>query len=190
MVVITAWADRLLSCRTGSKRKLQVYRRQNALVVDGQRPQWWSTLFTFHWHVGLPCGCISTQEQVLQIIRCHSGTIWLQIYHTAEVMGIKICFVTNAKNTELEMWANAQRDGHPAEYRWRPLFNAAVWLTTTTRVPCSNAAKTRNPLKLPGVPQTNERISAASGPKFTILWRHVWEILLLNKFFSDCRYMP
>ena len=28
----------------------------------------------------------------------------------------------------------------------------------------------RNPLKLPGVPQTNETISAASGPKFTILW--------------------
>jgi len=31
------------------------------------------------------------------------------------------------------MWANAQRDGRPAEYRWRPLFNAAVWLTPTTR---------------------------------------------------------
>jgi len=26
--------------------------------------------------------------------------------------------------TKLEMWANAQRDGRPAEYRWRPLFNA------------------------------------------------------------------
>ena len=26
---------------------------------------------------------------------------------------------------ELEMWANAQRDGRPAENRWRPLFNAA-----------------------------------------------------------------
>jgi len=37
-------------------------------------------------------------------------------------------------------------------------------------MPCSNAAKTRNQLKLGGVPQTNERISAASGPKFTILW--------------------
>ena len=24
-----------------------------------------------------------------------------------------------------EMWANAQRDGRPAEYRWRLLFNAA-----------------------------------------------------------------
>ena len=46
------------------------------------------------------------------------------------------------------MWANAQRDGRHAEYRprWRPLFNAALWLTPTTSVPCSNAAKTRNPL--------------------------------------------
>jgi len=88
------------------------------------------------------------------------------------------------------MWANAQRDGRPAEYSWRPLFNAAVWLTPTTRVLCSNAAKKRNLLKLPGVPQTNETISATSRPKFTILWGHLGEILLLNKFFSDCRYMP
>jgi len=28
-------------------------------------------------------------------------------------------------NLKLEMWANAQPDGRPAEYRWRPLFNAA-----------------------------------------------------------------
>jgi len=62
------------------------------------------------------------------------------------------------------MWANAQRDGRPAEHRWRPLFNAAVWLTpTTTCMPCSNAAKTRNQLRFGGVPQTNETISAASG---------------------------
>jgi len=27
--------------------------------------------------------------------------------------------------TRLEMWANDQRDGHPAEHRWRPPFNAA-----------------------------------------------------------------
>ena len=24
-----------------------------------------------------------------------------------------------------EMWANAEHDGHPAEYRWHPLLNAA-----------------------------------------------------------------
>jgi len=54
-------------------------------------------------------------------------------------------------------------------------------------IPCSNAAKTRKPLKVVGVPQAPETISAASGPKFTISWAHVEEILLLNKFFfSDC----
>jgi len=67
------------------------------------------------------------------------------------------------------MWANAQRDGRPAKYRWRPLLNAAVWLMPTTRVSCSNAAKTRNALKLARVPKTTGSISAASGPKFTIL---------------------
>ena len=25
---------------------------------------------------------------------------------------------------QTRMWANAQRDGRPAEHRWRPLFNA------------------------------------------------------------------
>ena len=88
------------------------------------------------------------------------------------------------------MWANAQRNGRPAEYRWRPLFNAAVWLTPTARVPCSNAAKTRNPLKFAGVRKTRQRISAVSRPKFTILSGHVEEVLLFNDFFSDCRYMP
>jgi len=42
----------------------------------------------------------------------------------------------------------------------------------------------RKPLKVVGVPQTPEMISAASGPKFTILWEHSEEILLFNKFFS------
>jgi len=29
------------------------------------------------------------------------------------------------KRVDTRMWANAQRDGRPAEHRWRPLFNAA-----------------------------------------------------------------
>jgi len=32
---------------------------------------------------------------------------------------------TGNSNDKLKMWANAQRIGRPAEYRWRPLFNAA-----------------------------------------------------------------
>ena len=69
------------------------------------------------------------------------------------------------------MWANAQRDGRPAEHRWRPLFKPQSLADAHyyMHMPCSNAAKMRNPLKLAGVPQTNETISAVSGLKFTIL---------------------
>jgi len=74
------------------------------------------------------------------------------------------------------MWAETQRDGGA-------LCSLPVWLTPDTGVPRSNAAKTRNPLKVAGVLQTTGPISAASGPKLTILWGHLKEILLLNKFF-------
>ena len=69
------------------------------------------------------------------------------------------------------MWANAQRDGRPAaEYWWCLTVQChKVWLTPTTRVPCSNAAKTRNLLKFAAVPQTCQQMWGASGPKFTIL---------------------
>ena len=58
-----------------------------------------------------------------------------------------------------------------------------VWLTPTTRVLFSNAAKTWNPLKFAGVPQTHQQISAASGPKFTILWVDLGETFLFSIFF-------
>ena len=55
-----------------------------------------------------------------------------------------------------------------------------VWLTPTTRGPCSDSAKTRNPLKIAGVPQTRKQISAVNRPKFTILSGvgHVEEVAL------------
>jgi len=58
-----------------------------------------------------------------------------------------------------------------------------VWLTATTRVLCSNAARTRNPLKSAGVAQTRQQISAVSRPKFTILSAHVEKVLQCNNFF-------
>ena len=64
------------------------------------------------------------------------------------------------------MWANIQRDGRPAKYRWRPLFNATKF---RWRPVLECRAVTQKRLKLAGVPQTNETISDASGPKFTIL---------------------
>ena len=51
---------------------------------------------------------------------------------------------------ETRMWANAQRDGRPAEYRWRPPFNAAKFgwrpilvLTTECRAVTLPRRKTR-----------------------------------------------
>ena len=82
--------------------------------------------------------------------------------------------------------ANAQRDGRPAKYRWLvapSVQRRKVWLTPTSGVPCNNTAKTRNPLKLAGVSQTTGPVSAASGPKFSILSEQLEEILLLNNFF-------
>ena len=82
------------------------------------------------------------------------------------------------------MWANAQRDGRPAEHS--ALCSTPQSLADAhyfTAVLCSNAAKMRRPLKFGWVPQTGKPISAASRPKFAILWGHVEDILLLNKFF-------
>ena len=70
------------------------------------------------------------------------------------------------------------------------LCSMPVWLMTTTVVPCSNAAKMRNRLKLARVPQTTGLISAATGPKFTISWALQGEILVFNKLFFDCQYVP
>ena len=57
-----------------------------------------------------------------------------------------------------------------------------MW-ANATRVPCSNAAKTRNPVKLAGEPQTTGPISADSKPKFAILREYVQEVLLLEVVF-------
>jgi len=69
---------------------------------------------------------------------------------------------------------------HRAKFGWPQVSDVAA----------VTKPRSRKPLKFPGMPQTNETISAASGPKFAILWGHVKEVLLFNKFFSDCRYVP
>ena len=62
---------------------------------------------------------------------CHFGDILPR-----QCLGLVPKKLNLKQQKQLEMWANAQRDGRPAKYKWRPLFNAAVWL-------CSNAVKTR-----------------------------------------------
>jgi len=66
------------------------------------------------------------------------------------------------------MWADAQRDGRSAKYRWRPLLNATVWLTPTARVPCSNARLGRKvnfaPGKIPLAGKSPRKYSLYSVP--------------------------
>ena len=66
-----------------------------------------------------------------------------------------------------------------------------VWLTSTARVLCSNAAKTRNPLKFAGVPQIRHSPTDVSRQWAEVhhIVRHVEEVLLFNTFSPDCRYV-
>jgi len=108
----------------------------------------------------------------------HTGPSYLDKYK-----GYNVCphgWQANWRITR--MWASAQRDGRPAKYRRRS--PRRVWLTPTTRVACSNAAKTRKPLKFAGMPQTLKPISAASGPKFAIC-EHMWRTYCCITRFSD-----
>ena len=84
------------------------------------------------------------------------------------------------------MWANAQRDGRPAEYRWHPLFNAAVWLTPNTGVPCTNAAKTRNPLKFAGVPTQLKCALKGTVKNSSITTKNYIKLYYFSKCFKRC----
>ena len=46
-------------------------------------------------------------------------TDWILVW-----MDYPSCTFTGDICLKLQMWANAQPDGRPAEYTWRPLFNA------------------------------------------------------------------
>ena len=92
-------------------------------------------------------------------------TTWLKSYYSIDIMRLRVntnlCFIVIQKQRHatknkaiLEcgpipnvMAALANTGGAR-----RPLSNASVCLTPNAGVPCSNAANTRNPLKLPGVP--------------------------------------
>jgi len=72
------------------------------------------------------------------------------------------------------MWANAQRDGRPAEYRWRRLFNAAVWLTPTTRCRAVMLPRRETHWNLQGclkLPDRSQPLVGRSSPYCGDMWR-------------------
>jgi len=85
--------------------------------------------------------------------------------------------------TKLEMWANAQRDGRPAEHRRRPLFNAAKF-GWPPMLECRAVTLPRRETRwnLQGCPKLTKGSQPLVG-RSSPYCGDVEEILLLNKFF-------
>ena len=64
----------------------------------------------------------SQRRDVFFETRCIHLTIYNETRHKRLTSDERLSL---AQHAQTRMWANAQRDGRPAEYRWRPLFNAA-----------------------------------------------------------------
>jgi len=96
-------------------------------------------------------------------------------------------YFTNLKISR--MWANAQRDGRPAEHRWRPLFNAVEFgwrplldccaVTLSRRDTCWNMMGCSKPAN------RSQPLVGLCSPYCEDIWR---TYCCLS--FSDCRYVP
>jgi len=84
------------------------------------------------------------------------------------------CTAALSVKQSTRMWANAQRDGRPAEYRWRPLFNAAKFGWPTTRVRCITLPRceTRwNLQRCPKLANRSQPLVGGSSPYYQDMWR-------------------
>jgi len=73
------------------------------------------------------------------------------------------------------MWANAQRDGRPAEYRWRPLFNAAKFgwhpLLECRAVMLPRRETRWNLQGCPKLANRSQTLVGRSSPYYEDMWR-------------------
>jgi len=73
------------------------------------------------------------------------------------------------------MWANAQRDGRPAEYRWRPLFNAAKFgwrpLLECRAVTLPRRESRWNLQGCPILANRSQPLVGRSSPHYQDIWR-------------------
>ena len=89
------------------------------------------------------------------------------------------------------MWANAQRHGHPAEYTWRPLFNAANFgwrplleYRAVTLPRCETRWNLQG-CRCTKLPNRSQLLVGRSSPYYGDIWR---TYCYLTSFFSDCRH--
>jgi len=62
------------------------------------------------------------QRLLIEFFACATGLMEVLFWPVSVTLYV---WPFGSRITETRMWANAQRDGRPAEYRWRPVFNNA-----------------------------------------------------------------
>jgi len=67
---------------------------------------------------------VNQQKMLCKMCYTFAGAVWVRL-----LPNYKKRSATETIINMTRMWADAERDGRPVEYRWRPLFNAAkfVW---------------------------------------------------------------
>jgi len=70
-------------------------------------------------------GCSKCFEFLLCFHTAGWVTVNALLYRNKNTQNTNTSNIITIITTLTRMWANAQRDGRPAEHTWRPLFNAA-----------------------------------------------------------------
>ena len=88
------------------------------------------------------------------------------------------------------MWANAQRDGRPAEYRWRPLFNAAKFgwhpILDCHAVTLPRRETRWNLLGCPKLLHRSQLFVGRSSPYYQNMWRRYCCLTSLFPIVDTC----
>ena len=88
---------------------------------------------------------------------------------------VRIGVWISLKKRKLEMWANAQHDGRPAEYRWRPMYNAAKcgWrpLLECRAVTLPRCETRWNLQECPKLVNRSQPVVGWSSPYYQDVWR-------------------
>jgi len=123
------WVYLSSSLVTSSNNSALVTDSVSRLYSDHQRVSTsccFKLLLSFHWCLEIlqsdiwKC-LLSSKNDLLHSAVC----LFLGMCRTSGLGFIWLHIQELAKKPYTRMWANAQRDGRPAEHRWRPLFNAA-----------------------------------------------------------------
>ena len=87
------------------------------------------------------------------------------------------------------MWANAQRDGRPAEYMWRPLFNAAKfgWRPLPCRAVTLPRRETRWNLQgCPKLANRSQPLVRRTSPYYQDMWRRYCCLTIFFQIVDTC----